>query len=196
MNTLSTDFDKSVKTTAKNWGWSALLRGLVTLLFGILVLVYPASSTTVLILFFGWFCLFEGLFLVFSSLTQTRDKSTFWTSMLGGILGILVGVAVLWQPAFAAAYFVFFVAIWALMRGVTEIVLAIEYRKVFHHLWLNIFTGLLTALLGIALMWDWQVGLSVLISVVGIFSVMIGFTLLILAFKLFSTKTPTNAIEA
>ena len=196
MNTLITELDKSLKTQINNWGWSALLRGLVTLLFGGLVLVYPTTSMAVLTLFFGWFCLFEGLFLIFGAFTQTRDKSSFWATFLGGLLGILIGALVLWQPEYAVAYIVFFVAIWALMRGVTEIILAIEYRKIMPHMWLTIFTGILTAVLGIGLMWNWNVGAYVLIMYVGVVAVLIAIALLVLAFKLFTHKPLTSQIQA
>jgi uncharacterized membrane protein HdeD (DUF308 family) len=51
----------------KNW-WVILLRGIVTILFGILAMTRPGMTLAVLVLLFGIYALIDGVFALFSAI--------------------------------------------------------------------------------------------------------------------------------
>lgn len=87
---------------------------------------------------------------------MTRDplKSayhrTWWALFLRGLLGIALGVIILWRPFDAVAAFAIVIAIWALFGGIIQIVHAIELRPVWSHWWVLLLAGLVSAGFGVA----------------------------------------------
>src|SRR2546422_10154605 len=97
-----------------------LFRGIVAILFGILTLVWPKLSLTALVLLFGVFAVVSGITAVVAALRTTSEPG--WGLLLfEGILGILAGVVALVWPGITAYAFLFLLAAWAIITGITEI---------------------------------------------------------------------------
>src|SRR5919109_5072035 len=65
---------KASKILTQRW-WAIGLRGLFALLFGVLVLTWPAISLYVLVLLFAAYAFFDGFFAVLTLLVrQPRDE--------------------------------------------------------------------------------------------------------------------------
>src|SRR5260370_34003917 len=74
-----------------------LFRGIAAILFGVLTLVWPKLSLTVLVLVFGVFAVISGITAVVAALRSTGEQG--WGLLLfEGILGILAGVISLILP--------------------------------------------------------------------------------------------------
>src|SRR2546427_5312964 len=81
-----------------------LFRGIVAILFGILTLVWPKLSLTVLVLLFGIFAVVSGITAVAAALRNTREQG--WGLLLfEGIVGILAGGVALGKPGITAIAF-------------------------------------------------------------------------------------------
>lgn len=78
--------------------WLVLLQGIVALVFGILLLVYPIGTLGVLVVFLGVYWLINGIF-VLASLYS--DRTDLWWKMLVSVLGILAGILVLAYPLYS-----------------------------------------------------------------------------------------------
>ena len=83
--------------------WLVLLQGIVALVFGILLLVYPVGTLAVLVVFLGIYWLINGIFVLASLFS---DRTDLWWKMLVSVLGILAGILVTvpnigdgWRPA-------------------------------------------------------------------------------------------------
>src|SRR5260370_32611670 len=71
-----------------------LFRGIAAVLFGIIALVWPHLTLSVLVFVFGVFAVISGITAVVAALRNTEQQG--WVLLLvQGILGILVGVVAL-----------------------------------------------------------------------------------------------------
>ena len=52
------------QTMARNW-WVLLVRGLVSVLFGVMAFMWPGLTLTSLILLYGAYCLLDGIVALF-----------------------------------------------------------------------------------------------------------------------------------
>ena len=85
-----------------------------------------------------------------TDLMQTVYRRTWWSLFLRGLLGIALGVIIIWRPMESIASFALVIAIWALVSGITQIVHAIDLRQVFPQWWVTLLGGLVSVGFGIA----------------------------------------------
>ena len=72
-------------TLAQNW-WTLVLRGLAAIIFGILAYIWPGITFTVLVLFFGAYALWDGVFALIGAFRTQGERR--WPLILEGIAGI------------------------------------------------------------------------------------------------------------
>jgi uncharacterized membrane protein HdeD (DUF308 family) len=103
-----------------------LFRGIVAVLFGVVALVWPHLTLSVLVFWFGLFALISGITVVAAALRNTRERG--WGLLLfEGILGILAGVVSLVWPAITALSFLYLLAAWAILTGMLEVVAPLAF---------------------------------------------------------------------
>ncbi|MEV1168170.1 HdeD family acid-resistance protein [Nonomuraea sp. NPDC049784] len=164
----------------QSW-WLLLLRGLASILFGLLALIWPAITLLVLVIFFGAYALVSGLFELFAGFRHGA-KSRAWL-IISGIVGILVGIATFFWPGITSLALLFVVAFWAIVTGVLEIVAGIRLRKTIDNEWMLIVGGILSVIFGVLLL-IWPVtGLLSLVWLVGIYAILHGIAEIALAFR-------------
>jgi uncharacterized membrane protein HdeD (DUF308 family) len=172
---------------AKNW-WVVALRGVIAILFGIALLVFPPLVITTMVLFFGAYALIDGVGAIFTAI-QHRNQPRWWVTLLQGIIGVAAGILVFLYPIFAtisAALFVLYiVAFWSIFTGITEIVAAIQLRKEIEgEFWLGL-SGVLSLVFGILLLiMNPAQGIMALVTIVAAYAIVFGVMLLFLAFRL------------
>ena len=173
---------KLANTFARNW-WLLLVRGIVAILFGVMVWVLPGISLAFLVLFFGAYALVDGILGAWIAVAGRKEYEDWWDLLLWGFVGIGMGVLTFVAPGVTALALVFFIAGWAIATGVLEIVVAIRLRREIEGEWLLILGGLVSVLLGILLMLRPGVGALALVWLIGMYAIIFGLVLVILAFK-------------
>lgn len=129
--TLITSFQ--AKEHNKIWMWGILV-GVLSILAGLVVFFQPILSTifttTVLIYFMGFMILISGLSSIVTGLRlrKTSDESMM---ILGGILAVLLGLLLLFNPALSLMMFVYMLGILSLVGGTILIILSFRIRKNF-----------------------------------------------------------------
>jgi uncharacterized membrane protein HdeD (DUF308 family) len=167
----------------RNW-WLVALRGLLAILFGILALVWPQVTLEALILFFGAYALLDGLFTLFSALTARRRYEQWIRWVVFGLLGFVLGLLVLVWPRATSLVLVFLIAARALLVGVFEIIAAVELRREITGEWLLGLSGILSVAFGVLLLiWPGS-GIVALAWLIGIYAILFGVLLVVLAFRL------------
>lgn len=166
-----------------NW-WTVALRGALAIAIGIIALVFPGITLSVLIALFGVFALIEGVFLLIIGIRSWRGSQRWWSFILQGVLSLIVGILALLVPTAMAIAFVYLMAFWAVLAGIVEITAAVQLRKVIRGEWLMAAAGAITILFGIGLMLAPVAGLLAVVWLFGIFAVLSGVLLLVLAFRL------------
>jgi uncharacterized membrane protein HdeD (DUF308 family) len=167
---------------SRNW-WLLLLRGLAAIAFGILTWVQPGLSLAALVLLFGAYSLADGILDTWHAIAGRKEHEHWWVLLLAGLVGIGVGIITLTTPALTAVALLFYIAIWAIARGVLEIVAAIRLRKEIEGEWLLILGGIASVAFGTLLMARPGVGILTLLWLIAAYAVGIGILFVVLAFK-------------
>ncbi len=168
---------------ARNWGWVAL-RGVAALLFGLLTLWYPGMSLAVLIFLFGAYALVDGVFTAISAVANRRGEQHWVALLIGGIAGIIIGVLTFLAPGVTATVLLFFIAAWAIVTGIAQIVAASRLRKLIRGEWLLALAGALSLVLGVLLISRPVAGALAVVLWIGAYAVVLGVITIVLAFRL------------
>jgi uncharacterized membrane protein HdeD (DUF308 family) len=189
MSTIQTDRQPGVglgsamvHALAKNW-WLLLLRGIAAIIFGLLAFAWPGLTLLTLILFYGAFALVDGVLAIAAAITGGVPGSRWWLAIVG-LLGIAAGLLTFLTPGLTALVLLFFIAGWAIVTGVFEIIGAIKLRKEIDNEWLLILGGIISVLFGVGMMLAPGAGALALVWVIGAYSVVLGVIFVALAFRL------------
>jgi uncharacterized membrane protein HdeD (DUF308 family) len=169
---------------ARNWGL-VLLRGIAAVSFGVAAIAWPGLTLIALTWLFGIFAIADGIFALVAAFSgRAKGIVPTWWLVLVGIIGILAGIATLVYPGLTALMLATFIGVWALMRGVFEIIGAIQLRKVIDNEWWLILNGALCVLFGLFLLVSPGAGALAMVWVIGIYALLVGVVLIALAFRL------------
>ena len=181
---------------ANNW-WAVALRGIVAILFGIAAFAMPFVTMLSLVVVFAAFSFVDGVFGIIMSVRGARKGERWIWLLLSGILGIVASaVAILW-PGITVLAFVILVAAWALVSGTFMLISAFRLKIDHGRVWLVI-GGIASIVFGILLVISPFIGALVLTFWTGAHALVLGATLLVLAYKLRSHRTgqPSNLAAA
>jgi uncharacterized membrane protein HdeD (DUF308 family) len=171
-----------VSILSRYW-WMILLRGLIWILFGIVIFVQPAISLVTLTLMFGVFALGDGIASVVSAIGGRREHENWWVLLLAGLTGIGAGLLTFWAPGITALALLFYIAIWAIATGLLELVAAIRLRKEIEgEFWLAL-AGLISIAFGVLIVARPGVGVLSVLWMIGGFAIAFGLILIGLAFR-------------
>jgi uncharacterized membrane protein HdeD (DUF308 family) len=107
-----------------------IVLGAVSILFGILVLVWPGISLAILVIMVGVWAIITGVLQIMSSVRHRAVPDSGWVwGIIGGALSILFGVVVLIWPGTGLVAIIWIIGIWAVVWGIILIVLGVRLRK-------------------------------------------------------------------
>lgn len=166
------------------WGWMAL-RGAITIIFGILAFIWPQQALMTLVILFGVFALLDGAAtFAFMSRGGRASGGRGWPLFITGIAGLTAGLLTLFWPGVTAVTLLYIIAAWAVVRGIFEVVAAVQLREVMRSSVVLGIAGVLSVVFGIALFaWPAE-GLLALVWLVALYALAAGAALLIMAFGL------------
>src|SRR5215217_7417001 len=160
-----------LRTLGRNW-WALALRGVAAILLGIFAFAWPGITLFVLVLFFGAYMLVDGIFAIVAAVRAAGEEDRWWLLLIEGILGVLAGLVAFFWPGLTALALLYFIAAWAIVTGIMEIVAALGL------------SGLLSVIFGVLLVvLPAPAGLLSLVWLIGAYAVATGVLLLILAFR-------------
>lgn len=166
----------------RNW-WLLLLRGLVAIVFALLTWAQPGVSLAALVLVFGIYVLADGLLGVWSAIAKRRDNRHWWLLLLWGLVGIVVGVMTFIMPGITGLVLLMYIAAWAMITGVLQIVAAIRLRKEIKGEWLMILSGLVSVAFGVLLFLQPGAGALAVAWIIAAYAFILGVLMVLLAFK-------------
>jgi uncharacterized membrane protein HdeD (DUF308 family) len=166
-----------------------LFRGIIAVLLGIVILVWPRIALTVLVYLFGALILVGGIIAVATALRYTHAEG--WALLLvEGILGILAGVVAVAWPGITLLFFVLLIAAWAIVTGILEIVSAFMAPLGAGREWLLGLTGLVSIIFGILIAIRPIAGLFAIVLLIGIYAIVLGILFIVRYFQSSSQAVP------
>ena len=179
---------------ARNW-WLILLRGICAILFGVLAFIWPGITLLTLALLYGFFALIEGALALAAAIMGGAPAPRWWLAV-AGLLGIAVGILTIMMPGMTAFILVLFIAAWAIVSGIMQIVGAIRLRKEIDNEWMLIAVGAISVAFGVLVALQPMLGALSLVFVIGAYAIIYGIALVALAFRLRGHSHPAPASAA
>jgi uncharacterized membrane protein HdeD (DUF308 family) len=176
-------YRQRLSTFAANWRALAL-RGLVALLFGLVVLFWPGLVFAVLALLFGIYAVVDGAITFVPALRSSERGARRWLPLTEGAVGVIAGLVALLLSGMTANGLVYVIVGWAFATGMLKILTVILLRAEVENGWLLAGSGALSVLFGILLAALAGSDVPVLIPLIGAFAVIVGLALIVFAFRL------------
>src|SRR5215475_3010345 len=180
---------------SKHW-WLLLLRGIAAIVFGVLAFIWPGLTLLTLVILYGVFAIIDGVLALAAVFGRTGPDVPKWWLVLTGILGIGAGLIALLWPGITALVLIIFIGDWAIVRGIMEIIAAIQLRKEIEGEWLLVLAGVLSVLFGLGVLIYPGAGAVVLAWLIGIYAIAIGVVMIMLAIRLRKHHTALSAGRA
>ena len=116
-------------------GWWKLLHALLAVIFivaGIVGFIHPGDTFLALAGVFSFFLVLAGTFDIIDSIAARQEIDVWWVQLIGGIIEVLLGFWAAGYYGRSAVLLVAWVAAFALVRSVRDIVLAFRVHAVQH----------------------------------------------------------------
>ena len=174
--------------------WKTMLVwGVLTLILGIAVLVWPGISILVAAVLFGAFLVVSGIAQVVAAFAREVSAGTRVLLFISGALSQVLGVLAFRH--FGQGYAVLLLSIWIgvgfIFQGVAESMLAISYPQLPARGW-HIFLGVISVIAGMVVVaWPFD-SIVVLAVVAGAWLVVIGISQIVWAFQ---ARRTTRRVE-
>ena len=178
-----TEVDNYFEKTVGRYWWILALRGLVAIIFGILAFVLPKITLLTLVYLFGIYALMNGILALVHAFSAPKGYPRFGAMIFSGIISIAAGVIAFMWPGITTLSLVLLIAAWAIVSGISEIAMAIRLRHFIRHEWLMALAGVVSVLLGVAILLQPAAGALALLWWIGGFAIAFGILLVALAFR-------------
>jgi uncharacterized membrane protein HdeD (DUF308 family) len=175
-------------STLASWGfrpWKALyIAAAVTFVFGLIVLVWPGATLVVLAVLFGCYMVITGVLGLVEGLSEHQaDGFTRAGYIVLGVLGIVLGLFCLRRIDVTVLVLAFLLSVFWIMRGVVDLSIAIQRRDGYSN-GLRAFTGVLSLIAGILVLFWPGITLYTLLVFAGAWLMVYGLTLGYLGYRL------------
>jgi uncharacterized membrane protein HdeD (DUF308 family) len=175
-------YRQRLRTLAANWRVLAL-RGLVAVLFGLVVLFWPGLILVVLTLLFGIYALVDGGIVLVPALRTSERGARRWLPLAEGAVGVVAGLVALLWPGMTTSGLLYVIVGWAVVTGILKITTAIVLRSEVENGWLLAGSGALSVLFGVILAALVDSDLPSLAPFIGVFAIVVGLALIVFAFR-------------
>lgn len=163
------------------WYYS-LIRGIIAVVFGILVLVSPLATVVVGVVWLGVFWIVDGIVSVVDGVRRRGSAGAGW-EIAFGVIGTLAGLFLVIQPLQAASTLVLIAAIWAILGGLTIALGSLRGRGQPGWGW-GVAAGAITLLFGLVMVFQPGLALATFVLLVGWYAIVLGVSLVVLGLRM------------
>jgi len=172
-----------MKEVLKKAWRNVLFTGILSILFGVVTLLWPGVTLTSLIWIFAIAVIAQGISVIHGSWVARGVDRNWWVILLLGIVYVVAGIICFANPGLTAVYLVILMGVSWLITGVLEIYAAISLRKqIANEGWLAL-SGVISIMAGLYVVLRPGAGALALLWLIGAFSIAFGIMLIMLALK-------------
>ena len=165
---------------AENW-WALMLRGIFAVLFGLLLFLWPGPGILALVFLFGIYAIVDGVLAIVAGIRGSAGSR--WLLVIEGAIGVVAGIVAFAWPGITALALLYVVAFWAIFGGIAQVASAIALRREVEGEWALGLGGVLSVIFGILLAVLPGVGLLSLVWLIGLYALVFGISLIVVAFR-------------
>jgi len=110
-----------------HWPWF-LIEGILLGVLGVAAIVIPVLASLAVTLVFGWIFLISGIMGLVTTF-RSRGVPGFTWSLVSGLLGVIVGIVLLWWPLQGTLSLTAVLIAFLLVEGIATILYALEHRR-------------------------------------------------------------------
>jgi uncharacterized membrane protein HdeD (DUF308 family) len=104
--------------------------GVVSLLFGIVILVWPAKTIGFMVVLVAIWSIVIGVLQIAASIGIRKESGSAWIwGVISGALGVIFGILVLFNLGIGLVALIWLIGIWAIVFGIALVVLGLQVRK-------------------------------------------------------------------
>ena len=164
--------------------WVLAIRGAGAIAFGVLAVMWPDLTLSLMVMLFGAYILFDGIIGIVDSIRYRSALDNWWLLLVEGIMGLIIGAVTLLMPGITAYLLVLFVATWAILGGILRIVAAIRLRDHIKGEWMLAAGGVLSVLFGALLILAPHAGIVSIAWLIGFWAFAFGVLFVLLGLRL------------
>ncbi|GAA1848632.1 HdeD family acid-resistance protein [Pseudonocardia ailaonensis] len=173
-----------LRDTAKAVWWMVLIRAVLMVIFGVVTLSSPGIALFALVFVFGFYAILDGLTAIVAGVRSRATEKQWGWMVAQGVISVLAGLVALVWPGGTAVTLLYVIAFWAIVLGVATIAEAIRTRRTHDRWYWTLAGGVLDIIFGIVLLVQPLSGIIALLFVVGIFAIVAGIVMAVLAFRI------------
>ncbi len=168
---------------SSHW-WLFLIRGILALVLGILMPLFPGAAILTLAILFGAYAFVDGIVAIAAAVRMNHAEGSWIWMLLEGALGIAVGVITFFYPGITVLWLVYLFGAWAVLSGIFAIATAVRLRKAIANEVLMILFGVISVVAGIVIFAAPLYGVLALVWTISIYAILAGIFMVGLAFRL------------
>ncbi len=159
-----------------------MLRGLASVVFGLLAFFYPGVTLAVVVTIFGIYALVDGLLSLYGAFRGGEGRSM--GSLVTSLAGIAAGLfCLIWREQ-AAVYVVLLIGLWYVAAGLLQLVGSMVLRNDIDNAGMLALGGAVGAALGLLIMFYPKDATNVIVWIIAATAVVVGLILLFFGWKL------------
>jgi uncharacterized membrane protein HdeD (DUF308 family) len=173
MSTIVQEAEQLAEDQLKRMRWALGLSGVLSILFGVVILVWPGISLFALVILFGAYALVTGVFGLVSALSVPSMPGRGWL-IVSSLAGIALGVIVFFFTEMSALALLYVIGAYAIGFGIITIGSAFWLPLENDDKVLLILTGFIAIVFGVLMFAKPNDGALVLLALISAFSLVRG----------------------
>ena len=180
MSTILQQAERMAEDQLKRMRWALGLSGVLSVVFGIVILVWPSISLFALVLLFGAFALVRGIFGLAAAISGPIKQGRDWLAV-SSVASIVVGVVVFFFTDMSALALLYVIGAYAITLGIITVGGAFWLPLDSGDRILLALAGLVSIVFGVVMFAKPDDGALVLLGLIAAYSLIVGFAELAVA---------------
>jgi uncharacterized membrane protein HdeD (DUF308 family) len=162
-------------TVAKDMEWALVLRGIITLIFGIAAVFWPGITLVTLVYLFSAFVLASGIVTAIRGMTAIGDNKWWFLEVIMGFIELGVGVYLLRHVHVSFATLILLIGFSLIIRGVVDVVGSLmDGSTAASSRTLSVIAGLIALLAGIIVLFQPVASGVAFVWILGLYALIVG----------------------
>jgi uncharacterized membrane protein HdeD (DUF308 family) len=109
------------KSSLANWK-SKLLEGIISVILGVTIILYPNSATAFLVIIIGLWAVFIGSVFIISYFSTKAHNLLGPLNLISGIVSLLLGAVIIFNPFESTRFLIILIGVYSIIYGLFSII--------------------------------------------------------------------------